>query len=308
MELRPKLLAYIFDTIVKALEIKPTIKLDDKPRMADFAVWGEAIARAMGFKELQFISTYYDNIGKQNTEAIENSSLGQAIIKWVNSWCNEENLCSWQGPISQALEELDIIAVQNNIDTSKSWPKAANSLSRRIKPLLSNLREGPGINITITRNTAGDRKVKGTNVLRVSIISSPSSPSSPDQNHEGNEDKNGEGISGGEDIYLHQDLISSPKTPQNHVQNPNGEDSEGSEGICDTEGVQQGSLGLGLGQGQGNSYSFKCYYPGCEFKTDSEREYEKHGALKHLENPLLYPSKYEIEKYGLTPQGKEWEV
>ena len=123
--MRPKVLAYIFDILVKALAIKPTIKLDDKPRMADFAVWGEAIARAMGFKELQFLSVYYDNIGKQNTEAIENSSLGQAIIKWVNSWCNEEIPCSWQGPISQALEELNTIAVQNNIDTSKSWPKAA---------------------------------------------------------------------------------------------------------------------------------------------------------------------------------------
>jgi hypothetical protein len=58
----------------------------------------------------------------------------------------------------------------------------------------------------------------------------------------------------------------------------------------------------------GPPQTFKCYYPGCEFQTDSEREYQKHGALKHQENPLLYPSRYEIEKYGLKPQGKEWEV
>ena len=38
LQLRPQLLAYIFDILVKTLQIKPTIKLDDLPRMADFAV------------------------------------------------------------------------------------------------------------------------------------------------------------------------------------------------------------------------------------------------------------------------------
>jgi len=53
---------------------------------------------------------------------------------------------------------------------------------------------------------------------------------------------------------------------------------------------------------------YKCYHLNCKFTTDDQREYERHGALRHLESPLLYPSRYEIEKYGLTPQGKEWEV
>jgi hypothetical protein len=29
--------------------------------MADFAVWGEAIVRAMGYGEMEFIYAYYDN-------------------------------------------------------------------------------------------------------------------------------------------------------------------------------------------------------------------------------------------------------
>ena len=142
--------------------------------------------------------------------------------------------------------------------------------------------------------------------LEVSQKPSLPSLSSPEEIHARNEDKKGEDIPSGEGIYLHQVSIPSPKYPQNHVQNPNGEDSEGSEGICDTEGVQQGSLGQG--QGQGNSYSFKCYHFGCDFQTNDQIDYERHGALKHLENPLLYPSRYELKRYGLTPQGKEWEV
>jgi hypothetical protein len=204
--------------------------------------------------------------------------------------------------MSAGLEKLNIVADRENIDTSKSWPKAANSLSRALRPLLSNLREGPGINITITRNTTGDRKVRGRNILRVSIISSPSSLPSTDQNHTQNEIKISEDIPRDEDTYLHQDPISSPKYPANHTPKSKGEGNEDSEGVCDTEVVPEGS------QSQGNIYSFKCYYPGCEFQTDSEQEYQKHGALKHPDNPLLYPSRYEIGKYGLKPQGKEWEI
>lgn len=131
LQLRPQLLGYIFDILVKALQIKPTIKLSDLPRMADFAIWGEAIARAMGYRDLEFINVYYDNIGKQNVEAIENSPLGQAISKFVKTKVgDEERPCSWQGSMSQALDCLNTIAAENNIDTSKDWPKAPNSLSR----------------------------------------------------------------------------------------------------------------------------------------------------------------------------------
>jgi hypothetical protein len=53
---------------------------------------------------------------------------------------------------------------------------------------------------------------------------------------------------------------------------------------------------------------YSCYHKDCDFHTDDEGEYRRHGAQNHHKNPLLYPSKFEIEKYGLTPQGKEWEI
>jgi hypothetical protein len=60
-------------------------------------------------------------------------------------------------------------------------------------------------------------------------------------------------------------------------------------------------------------FKFKCYHDGCickhscDFQTDSKEEYERHGALKHPKNPLLYPSSAEIEKYHLTQQSQSWE-
>ena len=51
--------------------------------MADFAIWGEAIARALGYKENEFLKAYYNNIGFQNNEVIESNPLAFAIKKLV---------------------------------------------------------------------------------------------------------------------------------------------------------------------------------------------------------------------------------
>jgi hypothetical protein len=58
--------------VVKALSVIDDIKLIHLPRLDDFAKWGEAVARILGYKERQFLEAYYDNIGKQNAEAVEN--------------------------------------------------------------------------------------------------------------------------------------------------------------------------------------------------------------------------------------------
>jgi hypothetical protein len=88
-ELRLLLLGYIFDILVKALQIYPTLKLGSLPRMGDSALWGEAISRAMGYRELEFINIYDENKERQNIEIIENSPLGQVIARFLNDWQND---------------------------------------------------------------------------------------------------------------------------------------------------------------------------------------------------------------------------
>ena len=89
-QIKPKLLAYILDTLVKALQIKPTVQLTNLPRMADLSVWGESIARAMGYNNLEFINAYYENIGKQNIEALESEPLGQVISKFCDDYLDDQ--------------------------------------------------------------------------------------------------------------------------------------------------------------------------------------------------------------------------
>lgn len=190
-EIRPKLLGYIFDTLSKAMAIhEQGLQLEDLPRMADFAVWGEAIARAMGYKPLEFINAYYDNIGKQNIEAVSAHPFGQSIAKWVQGWGDQRS--EWEGSPQELLDILEPIAIEqklvdtkivrdgetaNTVITDKNWPKIPNYVSRRLNQIRSNLLEGLGIQVDIERITTGSAKGRATvKVRKVSPLSSPSSP------------------------------------------------------------------------------------------------------------------------------------
>ena len=50
--------------------------------------------------------------------------------------------------------------------------------------------------------------------------------------------------------------------------------------------------------------NFACYY--CNFSTDFEDVYLKHGVTKHYCKPL-FPNESEMIKYELEPQNRKWE-
>ena len=181
-ELRPRLLGYIFDILSKALSLKDTVKLVELPRMADFAIWGEAVARAMGYKPLEFMNAYYGNIGRQNIEVIDAHPLGLAIVK-LCSQLEDSRQVEWFGSITEFSDKLKEIAELNKINTdSKLWPKATNSLSRSLNSIRSNLLEGLGIEVTISRVTVEDHKYKKEHLYRqntksISTISTTSTGS-----------------------------------------------------------------------------------------------------------------------------------
>jgi hypothetical protein len=82
----------------------------------------------------------------------------------------------------------------------------------------------------------------------------------------------------------------------------------------ENEGKEEKPSFIRVSSASSPSSPYRCYHNGCvcghtcDFQTDSELEYQKHGAQNHIENPLLYPSRYEMKKYGLKPQGKPWET
>ncbi|OGZ65191.1 MAG: hypothetical protein A3C50_02980 [Candidatus Staskawiczbacteria bacterium RIFCSPHIGHO2_02_FULL_43_16] len=132
---RAQIMGSIFDVVVKALKIKESIKLNSLPRMADFAVWGSAIAEGIGYTKEQFLGAYYRSIKDQNSEVLYNSLVAISVIQFMK----DKN--EWSGTPSQLLEELKIAAGAQDIkvEKEKDFPKAANTLSRQLNKLKTNL-------------------------------------------------------------------------------------------------------------------------------------------------------------------------
>jgi len=132
---RPKIIGSIFDAVSNAMRIQPSVKLDSLPRMADFAVWGCAIAEAIGYTQQQFLDAYYRNISSQNEEILQDSLVATAILEFMSERDD------WSGTPSQLLKELRAVAQNQEVDVDKEreFPKAANVLSRRLNALKTNL-------------------------------------------------------------------------------------------------------------------------------------------------------------------------
>ena len=168
-------MGYILDIVVKVLAWKKeghslNLKLS---RMADWTEYGEIIARSMGYKDKEFLDAYYNNLDLQTEEVLESSPVAIATIDFMMSLKPDSHSAS----PTKWLSLLEIRANLLGINTkAKSWPKAANQLSRRLKELVTTLRE---IGVQVEWSKDPDTK---TRVITIRKTSSLSSLSSPDTN------------------------------------------------------------------------------------------------------------------------------
>jgi len=169
--LLPSLLSYIFDVLVKVLQIKQKGGItfpNGLNRMADWEEYAEIISRCMGKPEGEFQRVYQENIGLQIDEAIAASPLSLAVVELMNS-VKDDDL--WSGTATELSEVLnDIAETKLKISTQniKSWPKSPNYLSRRLNEVKTNLRE-KGIIIERYKDEKDNRLIK---ICKVSSIQS----------------------------------------------------------------------------------------------------------------------------------------
>ena len=259
----PELLGYIFDIVAKALEIKDSVKLKRLPRMADFALWGEAISRALGYKPLEFIDAYFENIGQQNFEIVESNSFALAISKFM-----DYEKQSWISSPKVFVNNLRAFADNNDIDSSK-FPKTPQSISRQLNKIKSNLREGLGIEVIVERITSGkgNTKLKNTTIIKIRKVS-PLSPLPPlNQNYEENQGKNSGGI-----ISTNSNTSTETKIPplekkEIRAQIPSDKGASGDSG--DSGGILQKLK--------------PCHY--CNYQGKSEDELLSHSVNRHPGKP-----------------------
>lgn len=156
---RASILGGIFDTLVKAMKIFDSVKLDKLPRMADFAKWGYAIGEALGGYGRQFLEEYRNNQDIVNIEAVNSDIVATLIMAFM------EEKTSWTGFVSELLVQLQEIAPTYGINPkSKSMPPQPNSLSRRLNTVKSNL-SSMGITFEKHYNSKGTKiTLNNTNI------------------------------------------------------------------------------------------------------------------------------------------------
>ena len=143
--LQPSILGAILDGIVSALKFVQSVKLERKPRMADFAIWSTASEVGLGFSDGMFTTVYeqYRDSLIQNT--ISNDPIASAIHKLIQLR-NE-----WSGTATKLMNDLKTLPRDNSGDNNNSHlPKTANALVRDLKRKATFLRES-GIDIEYNR-------------------------------------------------------------------------------------------------------------------------------------------------------------
>lgn len=153
--LKPKVLGGIFDVLSRAMNEYPSIQQEDLPRMADFARWGCAIAKALGYKADDFVRAYKANVGKQNQEAIGASSVATVIVEYM------QDKDSVELSPSELLSELEVVAERLKLKDSRDFPPTASWLSRRIVGVIPNL---AALGIKAEQDKDKKRKIRLTKI------------------------------------------------------------------------------------------------------------------------------------------------
>jgi hypothetical protein len=138
--MRPKLVGALFSSVSEALKQYPEVTIDELPRMAGFAVWGEAVARALGYEPGRFIEAYRRNRGEISEEVLARDPVGSSILLLL------EGRDRWEGTPTELHEVLKRISRVASLHLT-SFPGGAAALTRRIAEIIPNLDE-EGVSIT----------------------------------------------------------------------------------------------------------------------------------------------------------------
>lgn len=129
----PGILGGMLNVLSKTLSIKPTVKLTETPRMADFTTWGYAIAEALGYGGDHFLECYNRNIDLQHEEVIGESIVASFVVEFM------ENRSSWEGSATDLLNEISTDPVYGL--RGDELPRNPQSISRMLNEIKTNLEE-----------------------------------------------------------------------------------------------------------------------------------------------------------------------
>lgn len=147
--MRPRVLGALLDATSAALRNLNEVRLEEVPRMADFAAWVTAAEEALPWKPGAFLRAYSSNRAEANVLSVDTDPLAASVQEFMVA---REH---WTGTATELYTALCQM-VDEDVRRSRAWPGAPNSLSDRMKRIAPALR-GSGIQYEDERLPGGSR-------------------------------------------------------------------------------------------------------------------------------------------------------
>jgi hypothetical protein len=147
---RPRILGALLDAVSTALRHHSGVRLDCKPRMADFATWVAAAEPALDWSPGAFLSAYLQNRGAADALALEAAIIAHPVIDFMRS------RQFWTGTAAELLGELDHLA-DDRTRRRKEWPSGPRKLAGDMRRVAPHLRKSE-IDVTFDREAGGRRR------------------------------------------------------------------------------------------------------------------------------------------------------
>lgn len=117
------ILGALYDLLVDVLNEIPNVQLSEKPRLADFAILGVALERALHLPEGAFLTAYMQNQKSSVLSAMEHSSIALAVEKLIS------DRFYFDGTYAELFKTL---SERYRFDNA-GWPSSAKGLATIIK-------------------------------------------------------------------------------------------------------------------------------------------------------------------------------
>lgn len=171
----PGLLGALLTVAQRAFVVAPLVRLASRPRMADFATLGAAVAVALGRPEASFLEAYMRNALCITGAALDAHPVAHAVIALM------EGASHWKGTPTE-LYGLFKRGASEDARRSEQWPHGVNAMGDALRRLAPELRK---IGIDVRSHRGRQRSWEITKLPTPSTSSStPSTPSTSDGTEE----------------------------------------------------------------------------------------------------------------------------
>lgn len=125
---KPYILYELFTVLSKAMKIYSEVELQQNDRLLDFLKWGCAIAKAIGYKESEFLQAYRKNRRGIDEELLANDEVANAVLLYL------EKKNKFYGTMTELSNELGEMMLEKTFFVSNKI-KSPIQLSKRLKEL-----------------------------------------------------------------------------------------------------------------------------------------------------------------------------